>query len=51
METHGRGPKDIFVRGYPRWRHGKLEWVRAAHRSNDPPPALKPSPEQMPLSL
>lgn len=33
MRKHGGGPKDVWVRRYRRWRHGKLEWVRDALRS------------------
>ncbi len=36
METHGRGPKDVWVRRYLRWRFGRLEWVCEARRSNNP---------------
>jgi hypothetical protein len=36
MKNHGGGPKDVWVRRYRRWRHGKLEWVRDALRSNNP---------------
>ncbi len=34
MHIHGKGPKDVFVRRYPRWRNGQREWVRQAFRSS-----------------
>lgn len=34
MYTHGKGPKDVLVKRYVRWRKGKREDVQQALRSN-----------------
>jgi hypothetical protein len=34
MQNHDKGPKDVLVRSYPRWKAGKREWVRSAFRAS-----------------
>jgi len=45
--THGKGPKDLLVRKYRRWRRGRLEWVAQALRSISPKMSLRHSNEQL----
>ena len=33
MSHHGKGPKDVFVRSYPRWVRGRRKRVSKAFRS------------------
>lgn len=33
MSHHGKGPKDVLVRRYPRWKRGRRERVAQALRS------------------
>lgn len=51
MRNHGRGPKDVLVRGYLRWRRGKIEWVRVALRSISPPAPRGSLEDQLSLGL
>jgi hypothetical protein len=44
---HGRGPKDVFVRQYGRWREGRYERVRDAHRGHSHRMSLRHSPDQL----
>lgn len=44
---HGRGPKDVFVRKYGRWRFGRYEHVRDAHRAASNRLSLRQSPNQL----
>ncbi len=46
-KTHGRGPKDVFVRKYGRWRTGSYERVRDARRGHDGRMSLRKSPDQL----
>jgi hypothetical protein len=34
MLNHGKGPKDVLVKRYPRWKRGKREQVRSALRAS-----------------
>lgn len=45
--THGKGPKDVFVRKYGRWRFGRYERVRDAHRGSRHQMSLHHSPDQL----
>jgi hypothetical protein len=47
VTTHGKGPKDVFVKAYRRWKAGKREWVRYARRSSWHPDSLRDSPDQL----
>jgi hypothetical protein len=47
MRKRGKGPKDVFVRKYPRWVKGKRKRVGNHKRGADPIPALKPSELQL----
>jgi hypothetical protein len=46
MVSHGRGPKDVLVKRYPRWRDGKRHWVQQALRSNRSFLSLRKSKDQ-----
>lgn len=45
--AHGKGPKDVFVRSYGRWRRGRYERVCSAHRGSWHQVSLNPSPDQL----
>ena len=45
--THGKGPKDVFVPSYGRWRDGRYHRVRDALRGHDHRMSLRPSPDQL----
>lgn len=47
MHYHGKGPKDVLVKSYRRWKAGKREWVRQAHRSSWHPDSLRDSKDQL----
>jgi len=47
MHKHGRGPKDVLVKRYPRWRDGKRERVPTAPRSNRLSLSLRQSKDQL----
>lgn len=47
MVEHGKGPKDVFVRPYGRWRKGRYERVRSAYRGSWHRMRLCLSPEQL----
>jgi hypothetical protein len=47
MHYHGKGPKDVLVKAYPRWKAGKREWVRQAHRSSWHRLSLRDSEDQL----
>lgn len=51
MSLHGKGPKDVLVRTYRRWRHGKMERVRQALRSASHKMALRWSEDQLVLGF
>lgn len=51
MTNHGGRPRDVLVRRYRRWRHGKLETVREALRSNHPRQAKLLDEQQLSLDL
>ncbi len=51
MRKHGRGAKIVYVRRYRRWRGGKLETVRDALRSANPPKPMQASDSQLILAL
>lgn len=46
MHHHGKGPKDVLVRSYARWRRGKRQTVRMAHRAAWHRLRLRDSPDQ-----
>lgn len=47
MVTHGKGPKDVFVRSYGRWRRGHYERVPSAPRASWHKLRLQSSPDQL----
>ena len=47
MFTHGKGPKDVFVRSYGRWRYGRYERVGYARRGSQHRLSLRLSPDQL----
>ncbi len=47
MIYNGTGPKDVFVPRYSRWKGGKLEKVRASHRSKWKRLRLRVSKDQL----
>jgi hypothetical protein len=47
MPKHGKGPKDVLVKSYPRWKAGKREWVRSALRASWHRLSLKDSKDQL----
>lgn len=47
MRHHGKGPKDVLVKRYPRWKDGKRKEVRSALRSIAPPLSLRKSKDQL----
>ena len=47
MRKHGKGPKDVLVKRYPRWKDGKREEVRTALRSAAYPLSLWKSKDQL----
>jgi hypothetical protein len=47
MQNHGKGPKDVLVRSYPRWKAGKREWVRSALRASWHRLSLRDSKDQL----
>lgn len=51
MRKHGKGPRDVLVSNYRRWRRGKLERVRRALRSANHKMALRRSKDQLSLGL
>ena len=51
MRKHGRGPKDVLVHKYRRWRRGKFERVAQALRSASHKMALRRSKDQLSLGL
>lgn len=51
MRKLGRGAKIVLVRRYRRWRRGKLETVREAFRSKNPPLSLRQTDAQLILAL
>ncbi|SFV19100.1 hypothetical protein SAMN05192541_14534 [Bradyrhizobium arachidis] len=47
MATRGKGPKDVFVKRYSRWKAGKREQVRDAHRAAAYRLSLRRSKDQL----
>lgn len=47
MLSHGKGPKDVLVRRYPRWKGGKRELVPTALRSVSPKLSHRKSSKQL----
>jgi hypothetical protein len=47
MHHHGKGPKDVLVKAYPRWKKGNREWVRQALRASWHPLSLRDSKDQL----
>lgn len=47
MRNRGKGPKDVFVRKYPRWVKGERKRVGNHKRGADANPALRPSELQL----
>jgi hypothetical protein len=47
MQTHGKGPKDVLVRLYARWKRGKRELVPMALRSVSPKLSHRKSSKQL----
>jgi len=47
MRSHGKGPKDVLVRRYPRWKRGRRELVSMALRSISPKLSHRKSNKQM----
>jgi hypothetical protein len=47
MSHHGKGPKDVFVRSYRRWRKGRYQRVCDAHRGSWHRIRLRLSTEQL----
>jgi hypothetical protein len=47
MLKHGKGPKDVLVKRYPRWKRGKREEVRTALRGSWHPLSLRTSKNQL----
>lgn len=47
MRNHGKGPKDVLVKRYPRWKDGKRGEVRSALRSISPPLSQRKSKDQL----
>ncbi|ACF03387.1 hypothetical protein Rpal_4898 [Rhodopseudomonas palustris TIE-1] len=46
-KIHGKGPRDVFVRSYPRWRNGKRHTVLSGRRSNRLTTSLRRSKDQL----
>jgi hypothetical protein len=46
MPKHGKAPKDVLVKRYPRWKRGKREEVRSAFRASWYPLSLRHSKDQ-----
>ena len=51
MFTHGKGPKDVLVRTYARWRRGKRERVQTALRASWHRLSLRASKDQLVLGF
>lgn len=51
MWKHGKGPKDVLVKRYVRWRKGKREDVQQALRSNRMVLSLRHSKDQLSFSF
>lgn len=51
MRKPGRGPRDVLVRKYRRWRDGKLQRVKTSTRGIDPALAVRSSKLQLKLGL
>ena len=47
MPKHGKGPKDVLIKRYPRWKRGKREQVRSALRASWHPLSLRASKDQL----
>lgn len=47
MPKHGKGPKDVLVKRYPRWRRGKREQVQSALRASWHRLSLRNSKDQL----
>jgi hypothetical protein len=47
MHNHGKGPKDVLVKSYPRWKAGKRERVRTALRASWHRLRLRASDDQL----
>lgn len=47
MHKHGRGPKDVLVKRYNRWRRGKRHEVPQSRRSNRIVLSLRASKDQL----
>lgn len=51
MSKHGKGPKDVLVKRYSRWKDGKREEVRTALRGSWHPLSLRKSKDQLVLGF
>jgi hypothetical protein len=51
MRKGGRGPRDVLVRKYPRWRDGKRQTVKKALRGKDHALSVRASRLQLKLDL
>lgn len=51
MHTHGKGPRDVLVKGYGRWQDGQFRRVRSALRGIRPKLSLRPSRDQLKLGF
>jgi hypothetical protein len=47
MRKHGKGPKDVLVKSYPRWKAGKRERVSKALRASWHRLSLRDSKDQL----
>lgn len=47
MRKHGKGPKHLLVRKYPRWQRGHRRRVGTHTRGASPKLSLRKAPEQL----
>jgi hypothetical protein len=51
MHTHGKGPRDVLVKGYGRWQRGRFRRVRDSLRGIRPKLSIRPSRHQLKLGF
>jgi hypothetical protein len=51
MRIHGKGPRRVLVKRYPRWEKGYRKYVAKHCRGLTPLLSVRPTPKQLVLDL